>query len=90
MTDKKIEILKLIREKCDLDGITQDLINDLNNIIENLDKQSLSKKTLLNYMIEDIVLLINKPRWDENDRKSIFFYLGNLMARINKELENDL
>ena len=90
MTDKKLEILKLIREKCDLDGIHQDIIKDFDGILTDLEKQSLSKKALLHYMLEDMTLLLNKPQWSETDKNSIFFYLGNLMARVNKELDNDL
>ena len=90
MTDKKLEILKLIREKCDLDKIRQDIIKDFDGMLADLEKQSLSKKALLHYMLEDMTLLLNKPQWSEADKNSIFFYLGNLMARVNKELDNDL
>ena len=90
MTDKTLEILKLIREKCDLDKIRQDIIKDFDGMLADLEKQSLSKKALLHYMLEDMTLLLNKPQWSETDKNSIFFYLGNLMARVNKELDNDL
>ena len=90
MSDKKLEMLKLIRNESKFGPLRTEILQEFDNILADLEKQSLSKKALLHYMLEDMTLLLNKPQWSEADKNSIFFYLGNLMARIYKELDNDL
>ena len=83
-------MLKLIRNECKFWQLRTEILQEFDNILADLEKQSLSKKALLYYMLEYMTLLLNKPQWGETDKNSIFFYLGNLMARVNKELDNDL